>query len=403
MCGIAGVHRLSDKPVPKLNALADELMFGILPRGYDAAGYLAIADDGTRLMEKMVGPYDRVLRKKKKHRIPNNTRTLLLHTRWATKGDKRDVRNAHPVTHGRTAAIHNGTIYNDKDIFRAFKLERNADVDSVAIPAIIDHAGWDKAEDAVTLLEGGAACAVVHDEHPGELLLFTFGHWPIVYGHNDDILVWASTSKAIQEAWHYAYGRKVPFQLYQMSTETAMRANGRVEEPVRLKMPKPKLWTPGPAKVKTKKKGKKQQPNKSAAASAKAFMREFKKGDRYEVGGDDPLDTQGVIIWNGGRWWGDLHYLGPAKDGESDNAQIVDVEPDMDEGTEAVTLENPTSLSDEAWLGLVLEVADMLDMSVPRAEIREELEENMYLFDDEVDVTIRAAEQVIRAEEGARA
>src|SRR6185369_2401553 len=98
MCGIAGIHRRTDAPLPKLNMLADELLLAIEPRGRDASGYLAMMDDGKVQMQKLAIPATRFV--KQRGRLRNTARNVLLHTRWATVGRAEDPRNAHPVAAG---------------------------------------------------------------------------------------------------------------------------------------------------------------------------------------------------------------------------------------------------------------------------------------------------------------
>ena len=140
-----------------------------------------------------------------RQRFDSMFRTLVLHTRYATIG-KRTIENAHPVINGTCAAVHNGTIYNHGDVFRQLGLKRNASVDSEVIPAVVSWAGWDHATDALSLLDGGMATAIVTNQHPTELLLARLTGYPLNYLVNDDMIVWSSTRSAIETAWARTYG-----------------------------------------------------------------------------------------------------------------------------------------------------------------------------------------------------
>jgi asparagine synthetase B (glutamine-hydrolysing) len=228
MCGIGGIHRRGDKPVPKLGRLADSLHLALEGRGRDASGALAMLPDGKIQVERMVAPASTFVRKRK--RFNDDARSVLVHTRFATVGDPNDIANAHPVISGLTAAIHNGTIYNHQEITDAFELPRNAEVDSEVIPALVEYAGWDKADDALRLLRGGAAVALVTAKRPDELILARTQSYPLHYLVTDDLVVWASTRKAIEVAWAMTYGGKPKGRWYELPEWTMVRVNGKLEK-----------------------------------------------------------------------------------------------------------------------------------------------------------------------------
>lgn len=227
MCGIAGIHRRGDKPMPKLNQLSDELLLAIENRGRHAAGYLAMMDDGKVQMQKLAIPASRFVHERGK--IRGSARNVLLHTRWATVGSKEDPRNAHPVAAGTIAAIHNGTIYNASALFAQYKLPRVAQVDSEIFPALINHLGWANVEKALAKMDGGAAVAIVNTETPDEVILARLEHYPLVYAITKHAVIWASTEKAIQTAWYLTYGRDLPVRCHHMREGRIARVNGSVE------------------------------------------------------------------------------------------------------------------------------------------------------------------------------
>lgn len=226
MCGIAGIHRRTDTPLPKLGKLADELLLAIESRGRHAAGYLAMMDDGNVQMQKLAIPASRFVHERGKIRA--SARTVLLHTRWATVGSKEDPRNAHPVAAGTIAAIHNGTIYNATDLFKQYKLPRLAEVDSEILPALIHHLGWDKVEKALAKMDGGAAVALVNTETPDEVILARLEYYPLVYAVTKHAVIWASTEKALRQAWYRTYGRNLSVKVITMREGDIARVNGSV-------------------------------------------------------------------------------------------------------------------------------------------------------------------------------
>lgn len=208
MCGIAGIHRRTDAKVKGLNALISELFVQIENRGRDATGYVAIDDSGGVQIEKMCVPARTFIGKKR--RIRHDARSVLLHTRFATTGTRDSVKDAHPQSSGDVYVTHNGTIWNDDQLFREWGMPRRASVDTEVIPALIDQvSGWEDIGGALELLQGGAAVAIANAAKPREMTLARVRDYPVVYVVAKDFVVWASTSKALIAAWKVAFG-KVP-------------------------------------------------------------------------------------------------------------------------------------------------------------------------------------------------
>lgn len=228
MCGIAGFHQLDDRLIDRPGRFANELLRAIESRGRDATGLLYVTADGKEYLDKRAVTAARFIANRKGLPAP---RTALLHTRWATTGERKSARDAHPQVSGRTAAVHNGTVFNDTELFTAFRLKRRAKVDSEVIPAMIQHAGWDQAESALSLMEGGIATAVVNFDNPGQLLLAKVRHYPLHYCHVErhGLLVFASTAYAIKSAWQHAYGGDLHAEIIELGVGECIRANGKLE------------------------------------------------------------------------------------------------------------------------------------------------------------------------------
>jgi amidophosphoribosyltransferase len=238
MCGLAGIHRRGDKLVPKIDRLANELLLAIEQRGTDATGFLSLMDTGLVQLEKKVIPASRFVHQR--GRLKRNARTVLLHTRFATRGAREDIRNAHPVASGRVAAIHNGTISNADHLFSLHKLPRVGRVDSEIIPALVDATGWGDKDigKALSSFTGGAATAIVHTEYPQEVILARVRNYPLVYAATEDVIVWASTAAAIRQAWFRTYGQHLPVEPVTMLEGTVLRVNGSIARLPKLKQPK---------------------------------------------------------------------------------------------------------------------------------------------------------------------
>lgn len=244
MCGIAGFHVRSNSPLRNANRLADHLLLAIAHRGSDATGLLAQTATGERTLMKATEPCARFVLNRKA--FSRDARTVLLHTRFATRGAADDPRNAHPVIAGPVAAIHNGTIYNDRELFDRFGMKRTADVDSIVIPALIRHFGWDNARKALGKLTGGAATAVISAEHPGELILARVTTYPMHVLVNDDVIVWASERTAISMAWSKTYGSPPKGEWVTLGEHEIMHVNGSITFD---RLPRPKLAKRATGKV----------------------------------------------------------------------------------------------------------------------------------------------------------
>lgn len=198
---------MTDRPIKQLNVLATELLLAIESRGRDATGYVAIDDDGSVQLEKAAMQASDFIFKKR--RLRHDTRTVLLHTRFATTGDRRSVADAHPQSCGSVYCTHNGTVSNAEALFREWDLPRRARVDSEVIPALVSEAsGWSDIGGALELLEGSAAVALADADRPQEVALAVTRGFSIVYVEARDFIVWASTRRALLRAWRKAFGRR---------------------------------------------------------------------------------------------------------------------------------------------------------------------------------------------------
>jgi len=257
MCGIAGFHRRGSALVPEIGRLADNLLLAIEERGTDATGTLAMLPDGkVQVDRKTIRASKFVARRRKKWN--DDLRSMLLHVRFATVGRADDVRNAHPVVSGHTAVIHNGTIYNHRELTTALGLPRKAEVDSEVIAALVEYAGWEHVGEALDLLRGGAAVAIVNAKHPDELILARTEGYPLVMYVTDELVVWASTRWAIERAWAMTFGEPpTKGEFVHLPEWTMVRCNGKLTtEAIRERKPKPRRTYSAPKPVKAPKRSK---------------------------------------------------------------------------------------------------------------------------------------------------
>lgn len=184
----------------------DHLLLGIEERGTDATGFVAQTATGTTVLDKKDIPASSFIKTRK--RLPQNIRSVLLHTRLATQGSPSNWLNNHPVNYGSVFTTHNGTIRNDDRLFDdVLQKPRLAEVDSEIIPALLDHYTFDQAHQAFEKMSGGFATASIDPvRYMGMVLLAKGNSWPLVLHENKHFVIWASTEKAIKEAWGECLG-----------------------------------------------------------------------------------------------------------------------------------------------------------------------------------------------------
>ncbi|MCX6170166.1 MAG: hypothetical protein NTX65_12545 [Ignavibacteriales bacterium] len=196
MCGIMGYYCFRDKR-PNKDQITE--MFSLLEtRGRDASGF-AFIQDNQLVVNK--SPIKSSLFVKSddwvKLELP---KIMILHTRAATQGCSKNAANNHPLFNKQGIAIvHNGIIYNDKDIFG--KNKRDGEVDSEAILQVLSTRGkGDKIKRVFDKLEGSFAFAAIDKNEPEKLILVKKDN-PIdlYYDTENDILYFCSERRIMQE------------------------------------------------------------------------------------------------------------------------------------------------------------------------------------------------------------
>ncbi|MCH9609819.1 MAG: Glutamine--fructose-6-phosphate aminotransferase [isomerizing] [Chlamydiales bacterium] len=168
MCGIAG-YIGERKAVPIVLEGIHKLEY----RGYDSAGIAAFID-GKLEIEKKVGKVSNL-----DHTFEGKTSHLAIaQTRWATHGTPNEA-NAHPhFDHAQTCAVvHNGIIENHEKLRKQLEkkgIQFHSETDTEVIPQLISslYQGDFLAavQQAVSHLEGAFALAVLHKDHPEEMV-----------------------------------------------------------------------------------------------------------------------------------------------------------------------------------------------------------------------------------------
>ncbi len=183
MCGIVGAVARRQVAGILLEGL-DRLEY----RGYDSAGLAVIEEGGTVARRRAVGKVAEL--RAAVTDLGAQGMTGIAHTRWATHGVPSEA-NAHPQMSGDDLAlVHNGIIENHHEL-REQLIERgyafSSETDTETIVHLIDH-HYRRQQDLVEAvrealgeLQGAYAIAVVHKDHPEQLVAARKGS-PLVVG-----------------------------------------------------------------------------------------------------------------------------------------------------------------------------------------------------------------------------
>lgn len=197
MCGIMGFYCFGEKR-PNKEHITE--MFSLLEtRGRDASGYAYIIDRQLIINKAPIKSSLMVHGDDWKNlELP---KVMILHTRAATQGDSKNTANNHPLFNKQGIAIvHNGIIYNDKDIFGKNQ-KRDGEVDSEAILAVLSSKGkGDKIKRVFDKLDGSFAFASINKDEPEKLILVKKDN-PIdlYYDTESDVLYFCSERRIMQE------------------------------------------------------------------------------------------------------------------------------------------------------------------------------------------------------------
>ena len=188
MCGLGGFYRFDSEQVhPADGDEMENLLCLIEDRGGHSYGYAMSVGRSVHVKHFLGRPSEAP------HHfiapIPEDFRFVMMHTRYATKGDIRDHRNTHPLRYHGSIVAHNGVLRNDDAIFHKTGVKRQAAVDSEAINAAIQTWG---PEGAFCEIQGSASVVWMDEERPDELFLWTNGRNPLAVGWFGGLFVWAS-------------------------------------------------------------------------------------------------------------------------------------------------------------------------------------------------------------------
>lgn len=212
MCGICGIYLRDPSLDIDLNPILDSLLVGIEMRGRHATGFVAISEDGTEEWQK--ASCNASMFVKKRRPIPEGTRVVLGHTRFATKGEPSFMENNHPIKRGPFYIIHNGHVSNDDELFVKANRDPYGEVDSEAIAARLASFGNVSELSAVLQeIDGSTAVAAVDERDAGHLVLAKGRSNPINLYIGRNLVLFASTKDAIEKTFkdHIGHASKNRF------------------------------------------------------------------------------------------------------------------------------------------------------------------------------------------------
>lgn len=175
---------------------------------------------------------------------------MILHTRMKTQGSEKNNANNHPLfSKNGIAIVHNGIIYNDKEIFG--KKQRDAEVDSESILHLLSmKMKGDKIKRLFDKVEGSFAVAMIDKYFPERLVLIKKDN-PIdlYYDERSDILYFCSEREIMQEALSiekvtvrgFNLGEK-DFHFYEMQNNYALIINKEGVESYQKYYPAKSRW-----------------------------------------------------------------------------------------------------------------------------------------------------------------
>jgi len=170
-------------------------------RGYDSAG-VAIHQGNRMVIYKQAGRLHELTEGLTKADVSGTT--AIGHTRWATHGKPSD-HNAHPHSDctGKIAVVHNGIIENYlalKEWLQEQGHVFSSETDTEVIPHLIEHFYQgdllQALREIIFRLKGSYALAVMHQDHPGEIVAVRKDS-PLVVGLSEEQNFLASDIPAI--------------------------------------------------------------------------------------------------------------------------------------------------------------------------------------------------------------
>lgn len=202
-----------------------------------------------------------------------NAKWIAAHTRMATHGSPEDMRNNHPIKHGKFLGMHNGVLRNHQAILNITGREDpKTEVDSEAIFAAVDHWGHRK---GLSKIYGDMVAVYTNLEKSTRTVhIARSSGRPLVFAKTKaGSLIWASEEQAIE-----ATGLEIIGKMNHLGTNRLMRVReGKVVEKTTFKAtPEPAL----PTRTNGQKKGS-YSVSGTRSAMMRAGRREYEEAESF--------------------------------------------------------------------------------------------------------------------------
>lgn len=202
MCGIAGWFARG-KARPNGDTVRG-LLLANMERGKDATGVAWRDGDKIRVRKSGVAADEFIKDQKLGFFDEIATSPIgLLHARATTKGSEKQNENNHPVVGFNWVVTHNGSVYNDDDVWAYYtekqKVTRFAEVDTSAIPLVLSRGKTpEESINNLSLLSGSVTFAGWNGKDIDKIVLGRFGHYDLFLfiDEPNDILYWSSAGSA---------------------------------------------------------------------------------------------------------------------------------------------------------------------------------------------------------------
>jgi glucosamine 6-phosphate synthetase-like amidotransferase/phosphosugar isomerase protein len=228
MCGIAGFC-LNVEDHVDARKLSEALLKQIISRGRDATG--AAWYNGKRNEVRYTkAPYSaKTFIETRLPSMPSGVKNVILHTRFATQGDKKFTANNHPIVVENLVGVHNGHISNDDAILASYpNHKRIGQVDSEA--AFVMAKYEENPLEAFTQIQGRAALAWIDGDNGRELNLARVTDSPLCVAQTPKgSTVFASTKPLLEAAMKEA-GLKIEWIAEMNEYEYMKIRNGSIME-----------------------------------------------------------------------------------------------------------------------------------------------------------------------------
>lgn len=200
MCRIGGVSLANFNEKLDISEISACLFPEMVRQGPHAYGWMSYNDETEEITsEKFVGRSDTELaRSRALYDIDRKARWIVLHTRFATHGDPKDLRNDHPIPHGKIIGVHNGVLRNHSEILDITgRDDPETEVDSEAIFAAVNKWGPTK---GLRRIQGDMVTIYANRERPRTLHIARTHGRQLTLGFTvKGNLIWASDQSALHK------------------------------------------------------------------------------------------------------------------------------------------------------------------------------------------------------------